>query len=270
MPELDGKVAIVTGAGRLRGIGRAAAVAFAELGADVVVTGTGRHPATFPPDEKAAGWRDVHSTVEQIEAAGRRGLPLVVDVANERQVRTMVDRTLEEFGRVDILVNNAAFARGVDRVPILDLEPDIFHKVVDIKVTGTFLCTKAVLKPMIEQGDGGKIVNISSTAGKRGSASTLAYNAANFAAIGMTQSMANELGPYGINVNCVCPGAVDTSRMDDIDRGEPWAEMAANTPIGRNGTDDEVGAFVVYLCTEAASWIHGQSINHNGGSVMEH
>ncbi len=270
MPELDGKVAIVTGAGRLRGIGRAAAVAFAELGANVVVTGTGRDPATFPPDEKAAGWRDVHSTVEQIEAAGRRGLPLVVDVADEQQVRTMVDRTLEEFGRLDILVNNAAFARGPDRVPILDLDPDIFCKVVDIKVTGTFLCTKAVLKPMIEQGDGGKIVNISSSAGKRGSASTLAYNAANFAAVGMTQSMAKELGPYGINVNCVCPGAVDTSRMDDIDRGERWGQMAADTPIGRNGTDEETGALVVYLCTEAASWIQGQSININGGTVMEH
>ena len=99
MLALDGKVAIVTGAGRLRGIGRAAAVAFAELGANVVVTGTGRDPATFPADEKAAGWRDVHSTVEQVEAAGPRGLPLVVDVSNEEQVRTMVDRTLEEFGR---------------------------------------------------------------------------------------------------------------------------------------------------------------------------
>jgi len=270
LPELDGKVAIVTGAGRLRGIGRAAAVAFAELGANVVVTGTGRDPATFPTDEKTAGWRDVHSTVEQIETSGRRGLPLVVDVSNEKQVQTMVDRTLEEFGRIDILVNNAAFARGPDRVPILDLDPNIFHKVMDIKVTGSFLCTKAVLKPMIDQGDGGKIINISSTAGKRGTASTLAYNAANFAAVGMTQSMAGELGPYGINVNCVCPGAVDTSRVDDIDRGEPWTELAANTPIGRNGTDEEVGAFVVYLCTEAASWIQGQSININGGTMMEH
>ena len=82
--------------------------------------------------------------------------------------------------------------------------------------------------------------------------------------------MAGELGPYGINVNCVCPGAVDTSRVDDIDRGERWVEMAANTPIGRNGTDEEVGAFVAYLCTEAASWIQGQSININGGTMMEH
>ena len=86
----------------------------------------------------------------------------------------------------------------------------------------------------------------------------------------MTQSMAQELGPQGINVNCVCPGAVDTHRMDDLGRGERWQEMASNTPIRRNGTDEECGGLIAYLCTEAASWIHGQSININGGTVTEH
>ena len=169
-----------------------------------------------------------------------------------------------------MLVNNAAFARGPDRVPVLDLDDGIFQRVIDIKITGTYLCTKAFVAQLREQESGGKIVNISSTAGKRGSASTLAYNAANFAIVGMTQSMAREFGPMGINVNCVCPGAVDTHRMDDIDRETRWVEMASSTPIGRNGTDDETGEFCVYLCSEAASWIHGQSININGGSVMEH
>ena len=270
MPELDGKVAIVTGAGRLRGIGRAAAVGLAELGANVVVTGTGRSPENYPADEKEAGWKDIESTAEQVRAQGAKALPLVVDVMNREQVQMMVDRTVEEFGRVDILMNNAAFARGPDRVPILELDPDIFQKVVDIKVTGTYLCTAAVLRVLVDQGEGGKIVNVSSGAGKRGSANTLAYNAANFSIVGMTQSMARELGPYGINVNCVCPGAVDTARMDDIDRGERWAEMGRNTPIGRTGTDDEVGGLMVYLCTEASSWITGQSININGGTMMEH
>ena len=121
---------------------------------------------------------------------------------------------------------------------------------------------------MIAQGDGGKIVNISSTAGKRGSANTLAYNGANFAIVGMTQSMAQELGPHKINVNAVCPGAVETARMDVV--RDNWEDMAKNTPIGRNGSDEEVGNFCAYLCTEAASWIHGQSINLNGGQVMEH
>ena len=270
MPELDGKVAIVTGAGRLRGIGRATAVALARLGADVVVTGTGRNPDTFPPDEKAADWKDVEGTAEQVRAEGRLALTLIVDVTSRDQVQMMVDRTVQEFGRVDILINNAAFRRGEDRVPIVELTPELFQTVMDIKVTGTYLCTKAVAEVLIGQAQGGKIVNVSSTAGKRGSPNTLAYNAANFAVVGMTQSMAKELGPYGINVNCVCPGAVDTHRMDDMDRGERWQQMADDTPIGRNGTDEEVGEIMAYLCTKASSWIHGQSININGGTVMEH
>lgn len=270
MGELDGKVAIVTGSGRLRGIGRAAAVALAKLGADIVVTGTGRDPSSFPDDEKAVGWRDVESVADQVRAEGRSCLTLTVDVSDRDDVQNMVNRTVEEFGRVDILINNAAYARGVDRVPILELDQEIFQRVMDIKVTGTFLCTKAAIKHMIEQGQGGKIVNISSSAGKRGSANTLAYNGANFAIVGMTQSMARELGPHNINVNAVCPGAVDTHRMDDLGRGDTWTNMADSTPIGRNGTDDEVGDFCAYLCTEAASWIHGQSINQNGGTVMEH
>ena len=142
MSELDGKVGIVTGAGRLRGIGRAAAVALARLGADVVVTGTGRNPNTFPADEKTAGWRGLESTAEQVGAEGRRGLPLVVDISNRDNVNMMVDRTMEEFGRIDILVNNAAFAKGPDRVPILELDDDVFQKVMDVKVLGTYLCTK--------------------------------------------------------------------------------------------------------------------------------
>jgi 3-oxoacyl-[acyl-carrier protein] reductase len=268
--ELDGKVAIVTGAGRTRGIGRATAVALARLGADVVVTGTARHPSTFPSDEIASGWKDIESTSEQVRAEGRKALPLVVDVTNPEHTKKMAKRIIQEFGRIDILVNNAAYAMVPPMGPILNVKLEYFQRCVDVKITGTFLCTQVVLKQMLDQGQGGKIVNISSVAGKSGSIHTLAYNAANFAVVGMTQSMAKELGPNGINVNCVCPGAVDTSRSDFRGRGKDWQERAVNTPIGRHGTDKEVGDFVAYLCTEAASWIHGQSININGGTVMEH
>lgn len=266
--ELKGKVAIVTGAGRLRGIGRATAVALARLGADVVVTGTGRKPENYPEDEKTIGWKDIESVADLVRAEGSRSLPLVADVTNGNHVNEMINKTINEFGRIDILVNNAAYARAEDRVPIVDLDEQVFQRVVDIKLTGTFLCTKGVVEQMIKQGNGGKIVNISSTAGKKGAANFLAYNAGNFGVVGMTQSMARELGEHNINVNAVCPGAVDTSRMDVV--RDDWDKMAAATPIGRNGTDEEVGNFCAYLCTEAASWIHGQSINQNGGSVMEH
>jgi len=270
MGELDGKVAIITGAGRLRGIGRAAAVALAKLGADIVPTGTGRDPATFPEDEKAIGWKDIEGTAEQVRSLGRKALPLVVDVSNAEQVATMAENTVQEFGRIDILINNAAYAKGADRVPTVELDDAMFKKVVDIKVMGTYLCSKAVAQVMLAQGEGGKIVNVSSGAGKQGSANALAYCAGCFAQVGMTQTLAHELGPYGVNVNCVCPGAVDTHRMDDLVYSNAWGQMASQTPIGRNGTDTEVGEFIAYLCTEAASWIHGQSINIDGGLVMEH
>jgi len=270
MKELDGKVAIVTGAGRLRGIGRSAALALAKLGADVVVTGTGRNPDSFPDDEKAVNWRDIESSAEQIREQGTRALPVIANVSSLKDVQSLVDKTLDEFGRIDILVNNAAFARGPDRVPLLELDPKIFQKVLDVKINGTFYCSKLVAKIMIDQAQGGKIVNVSSGAGKSGSAQNLSYNAACFAQIGMTQSLARELGPYGVNVNCVCPGAVDTSRVDDVSQTDEWDKIAKSLPIGRTGTDEEVGGFIAYLCTNDASWIHGQSINLDGGGMMEH
>ena len=268
--ELAGKVALVTGAGRLRGIGRAAAVALARLGADVAVSGTGRDPASFPDDEKAVGWRDVDSVVEQIEAEGSRGLALRFDGADRAESQAAIDQIVAEFGRIDILINNAAIARGEDRTAVESLDPDLFQRVVDVKVRGTFLCTQAFIRRIYEQDEGGKIINIASIAGKRGSAQTLAYNAANFAMIGMTQSMAREFGPRGVNVNCVCPGAVATSRMDEVNPDNRPERTRPGDPVGRWGTDDEVGDFIAYLCTEPASWIHGQSINQDGGAVMEH
>ena len=268
--ELEGKVALVTGAGRLRGIGRAAAVALARLGADVAVSGTGRDPATFPADEKAIGWKDVDSVAEQIRAQGSRALALRFDVSDLDETRAAVERIVSELGRIDILINNAAIARGEDRTPVPDLDPDLFQRVVDVKVRGTFVCTQAVIRQIYAQDEGGKIVNIASVAGKRGSPHTLAYNAANFAMIGMTQSMAREFGPRGVNVNCVCPGAVATSRMDDVSPDNRPQRTRPGDPVSRWGSDDEVGDFIAYLCTESASWIHGQSINQDGGAVMEH
>jgi 3-oxoacyl-[acyl-carrier protein] reductase len=270
MGQLEGKVAIVTGAGRLRGIGRAAAVALARMGADVAITGTGRDPASFPDDEKAAGWNDIASVAEQIEAEGRRALPLVFDVTDAAQVDAAFAQCIDKLGRVDILINNAAVARGEDRTPIEDLDIDLYQRVVDVKLRGAFLCTRAAVVQMYAQNEGGKIVNIASVAGKRGSANTLAYNAANFGMIGMTQSMAHEFGPHGINVNCVCPGAVATSRMDDVSPDNRPERKLPGDPVHRWGSDDEVGAFVAYLCSAGAAWIHGQSINQDGGAVMEH
>ena len=270
MGELDGKVAIVTGAGRLRSIGRCAALAMAGLGCDVAITGTGRDPSTFPEDEKKVGWMDIESVAEEIRQMKRRALPLVVDVSIAHQVQAMVDRTLKEFGRVDVLINNAAYPRGNDRVAVVDMDEAVFRRVLDVKVTGTFLCSQAVARAMIARGEGGKIINISSVFGKTGGANVSAYSASNFATHGFTQSLARELSPYQINVNTICPGVVDTVRNDVVGKGEAWERLMETIPLKRAATPEEIADCIGFLCTKSASYIQGQCININGGTVMEH
>jgi len=269
MSVLDGTVAIVTGAGRLRGIGRATALALADLGADIVVTGTGRDPEKYPPDEKAVGWRDIESTAQQVRDRGRRCLPLVADVVKSVDVQQTVAATLKEFGRIDFLINNSAFARGPDRVSLLELSEDLWQKVLQIKLTGSFLMSKAVLPTMIQQGQGGAIINISSIAGKKGMPNAVAYCTSNFGIQGFSQALAMECAPHNIRVNAVCPGIIDTSRMDDLGREKTWeSAIKQMVPLNRPGSDEEIGRFIAYLCTPDASYITGQSLNIDGGAVM--
>lgn len=269
MGSLDGKVAIVTGAGRLRGIGRAAALALAELGADITVTGTGRGPEHYPADEKAAGWRDIESTAAQVRGVGRRCLALVADVTDRTAVQQTVEATQKEFGRIDILINNSAFARGQDRVPLTELTEDVWRKVLEIKLTGSFLMSQAVVPTMIQHGEGGSILNISSIAGKKGNPNMVVYCTSNFGIQGFSQALAMELAPHNIRVNAVCPGIIDTSRMDDLGRGDTWDKTIEQLiPLKRPGSDKEIGKFLAYLCTPEASYITGQSLNIDGGMVM--
>ena len=267
--ELSGKVAIVTGAGRLRGIGRASANVLARMGADVVVTGTGRDPASYPSDEKEAGWRDIESTADEVRSFGVRALPVVMDVTKADDVQSLIDNTVSELGGVDILINNAAAPYGEDRVPVVEVAEEVFKTVLEVKVVGTYLCSKAAAIQMIQQGNGGRIVNISSTAGKRGTARTAAYNASNFAVDGFTQALAKELAEHQITANCVCPGMTETARLDPIGRGDEWWDRAAQVPLGRPAEDMEIGELIGFLCSPRAAYITGQAININGGSVTE-
>ena len=267
MGALDGRVALVTGAGRRRGIGRATAVALAGLGADVVVTGTGRDPATFPEDEKQAGWRDVESTADEIRTSGRRALTWVGDVSQAAPVDRLVDQVVKTFGRIDVLVNNAAYPRGNDRVPLPELDETVWRKVLDIKLTGAFLLCKRIVPLMVAE-RWGRIINLSSIAGKRGSPNTAAYNAANFGIQGFTQSLAMEVARHGVTVNAVCPGTIDTARMDVLGRGEGWQRQLERIPMGRAASDEEVAGLIGFLCSPAAAFMTGQSINIDGGMVM--
>ena len=265
--ELEGKVAIITGAGRLRGIGRASAVALAEMGANVVVTGTGRDPESYPEDERAIGWKDIESTAEQIKEKGSKAISIVMDISKEEDVDNMIKETIDEFGRIDILVNNAAPPYGEDRVPVVEVDNEVFKKVIFVKVYGSYLCSKAAAKIMIDQGQGGRIINLSSSAGKEGNARMAAYNAANFGLEGFSQSLAKELASHQITVNCVCPGQTETSRLDPLGRGALWNSKAEIIPMGRVGTDEEVADLIAFLSSDKARFITGQAININGGSI---
>ncbi len=269
MPPLEGKIAIVTGAGRHNGIGRHIALALARQGADITVTGSGRPPETYPDDEKTMGWRDIDSLADEIRALGRKALPLVIDISKADQVQRLVDETRRELGHIDILVNNAAAARGNDRVPVVQLGEAEWRKVIEVNLTGTFLVTKAVAGALIEQGEGGRIVNISSIAGREGIPTFAAYGTTKAGIILFTRVLAQELAPHGINVNCVCPGLVGTYRMQDITQGPMRDAIMRTIPLGREGQPEEIGELVAFLCGPDATYVHGQAINIDGGRVMQ-
>jgi NAD(P)-dependent dehydrogenase (short-subunit alcohol dehydrogenase family) len=264
---LEGKVAVVTGAGRMRSIGRPIAVELARAGCDVVLTGTGRPPERYPDDEKAAGWQDIDSVAEQVRALGRRAVPVVSDVSDPGAVDRLLAEVLGTFGRVDIVVNNAAAARGADRVPVIDLDVELWRTVIDVNLNGTFYMSRAFGRALAEQGEGGSIVNISSDAGKMMSGRTAAYSASKAAIHALTCAMASELGGAGVRVNAICPGMVDTFRLDDIPRGRPWDEAVARVPLGRASNGEDIAWMTVYLCSDQGSWITGQLYSVNGGGV---
>lgn len=266
---LDDKVVIVTGAGRLRSIGRQMALAYAAAGCDVVVTGTGRSPDRYPDEEKAVGWRDIESVADEVRALGRRALPLVMDVADEAQAQECIDRTVAELGRVDFLVNNAAAARGEDRVPVVDMDADTWDLVIRVKLRGGFLMSRAFARELLKHDRPGAIVNISSIAGKRMGPNSTAYSASNAGLQALSSGMSGELGPRGIRVNTICPGVIDTHRLSDLSR-ERFAEVERNIPMGRASDGTDIAHMALYLCSDQGSWVTGQAINVDGGSMTAH
>jgi NAD(P)-dependent dehydrogenase (short-subunit alcohol dehydrogenase family) len=265
---LQGRVAVVTGAGRMRSIGRPIAVELARAGCDVVLTGTGRPPERYPADERAAGWRDIESVADEIRALGRRALPVVSDVADPDAVEALAERTLKELGRVDIVVNNAGAARGPDRKPVVEVELEHWRRVIEVNLNGSFYMSRAFARRMIAQGQGGSLVNISSIAGKLLPAGNAAYAASKAGLHALTSAMSGELGPHRIRVNAICPGIIDTSRMDDIPRGQTWDQMIrALVPLGRHGSGEDIAWLTVFLCSDQGAWITGQIYTVDGGQV---
>ena len=278
MYNLNGKVALVTGAGGKNGIGRAIATRFAKEGADVAVNDITEHPYAADQTE----WQGLPDVVREIEAMGRRAISVVADVGDAEQVKAMVDKTVAHFGKIDILVNNAGTMAGKDRVPVVDLAEEDWDRVQRVNVKGVFLCSQAVARHLITQGTGGKIINMSSVTGKRGSARFAAYSASKFAVIGFTQSLACELAPYQVNVNAICPGLVETERFghlasvlmpENLSADEKLSEYErrseAAVPIGRLAEGADVAKMAAFLASDEAAYLSGVSITVSGGTVMD-
>lgn len=253
---MENRSAIVTGAGS--GIGRAIALRLAKEGIDVAVA-----------DINPAGAATV---AREVQAAGGRALPVDVDVSKPEQVYAMVDKVVEEFGKLDVMVANAGVNRGM---PLQEVTEETWDWIMDINAKGVYFCDQAAGIQMIKQGYGGRILNAASGAGRKGSRNLSVYCASKFAVIGVTQCFAAELAPYKITVNAYCPGIVDTPLWSSLDQDMAaipgalrMADHIGNTPLGRVQHPKDVAGLVAFLVSPDAGFITGQSIIQDGGKLM--
>jgi meso-butanediol dehydrogenase/(S,S)-butanediol dehydrogenase/diacetyl reductase len=257
--RLAGKVAIVTGAAQ--GIGKGIALAFAREGAKVVAV-----------DLNVEG---LQATVKELEALGGKCVPVKTDVSKRAEVRQLVEKTVSELGRIDVLVNNAGRAAFQ---PLMEITDEDWDRILDTNAKGVFICIQEVARQMIKQ-KSGKIINASSIAGKKGIAMQAHYCSSKFAVVALTQVAATELAPYGITVNAYCPGVVDTPMWKMLDEtiyklgkssklGEAMREFAEGALLKRYSTPQDVAGLVVFLASDEGNYITGQSINVDGGFVF--
>jgi 3-oxoacyl-[acyl-carrier protein] reductase len=245
--RLKNKKAIVTGAGQ--GIGKSIALKIAHEGADVAI-------AEWNPETG-------NQTKKEVESLGRKALFFPADVANKKQVQSMVGEVLKTWGRIDILVNNAGFDRGAT---LLRVKEEDWDAVLGVHLKGTMNCIQAVASHMIENRYG-KIVNISSIYGKSGGIAAISYSAAKAGIIGLTKSVARELGSYQINVNVVLPGLILTPTIAKM--AEKYRDLIIErTSLGRIGQPEEVANVVSFLASDEASFMTGAMVEVSGGSSM--
>lgn len=256
MGLLEGRKALITGGSR--GIGRAIALAFAREGADVALNYLARSDTGF-------GWPDAaHEVATQIERLGRRALAVEADVSQEAPVRSMVERVLAELGQIDVLVNNAGF---VTLSLVEQMDVALWDEMIAGHLRGTFLVTRFVLPGMLERGQG-RIINLASQIGQIGRERFAHYAAAKAGIIGFTKSLAREVGPRGVLVNCIAPGPIKTGIVPPLPPGEPRIDYISLLPLRRAGEPEEVAPTAVFLASDASTYYCGQTLGPNGGDVM--
>lgn len=250
--DLNGKVALVTGSSS--GIGRATAVALAANGARVAIN--------FHRNKMGAS--EAHA---QISAAGGSAIVVQADVTRTSEVQALIEQTVAEFGPIDILVNNAGSL--VERLKILELSEERWDEVIDLNLKSAFLCCRAVAGSMMER-QAGAIINLSSIAGRNGGAlGSIHYSTAKGGVITFTKGLAKELGPFGVRVNAVSPGVIDTPYHEQFSSPEMMKTYAGMIPLGRIGQPSEVANVICFLASDAASYLAGETIEINGGMFMD-
>jgi 3-oxoacyl-[acyl-carrier protein] reductase len=276
MSSLKGKVAMVTGAASKRGMGHAIALRLVGEGADVVVMDKFTAPKSlFPGDE---GWGGLDEIVKEIEALGGRALAATVDINVSHEIDAVVKKTLEKFGKIDILVHAAAI-RGPVGVPVVDLPEEDIRAIIDVDLVGSFLISKAAAREMVAGGEGGKIVIFCSLAGTHGVPGSAAYSAAKYGTIGLTKSLALELAKHKINVNGINPGMIVTNLRDesftkmaeaeditwDEARQKDHDALSKLIPWGRLGTPEEAADLTYFLVSDLSTYVTGEVIALGGG-----
>ncbi len=278
MKSLEGKVAMVTGAGSKRGMGHAVAGRLAKEGADVIVLDKYAAPKSIWPGDE--GWGGLDDVVKEVQALGRKGLAIVADVSSGKDVDEAVAKAMKKFGKIDILVHCGGI-RGAMTTPITELSEEEWREIIDINLTGSFLISKAVARTMIPDGEGKKIVLFGSKAATQGYAGSSGYCASKHGILGLGRTLAAELAQYKINVNIINPGGFDTNLRDqeiikkakaqgislaeaieqELKKGGP-----GHIPLGRPGKPEEIADLVFFLVSDQSVYITGKAIDIDGGA----
>jgi NAD(P)-dependent dehydrogenase (short-subunit alcohol dehydrogenase family) len=276
MTTLTKRLALITGAGRHGGIGAAVALRLAQAGVDVVVGDLCAPPPAGLPAPAIGQWDELQAIAAEVAALGVRALPAKVDVTDPASIQAMLAQVVAEFGRIDILVNNAGAIFGPS--PVAQMADEAWRRTLEVNATGVFLVTKAVLPAMIQGQRGGRIVNMSSLAAIRPRPYMAAYAASKAAVAALTQSLAQEVAQFGITVNAVLPGDIDTGmkqwgyQLEAMITQRPYDDVVAGgiarIPAGRLGTPEDVAGLVAYLASDEASFITGQLYPVTGGREL--